>query len=147
MLRALAVVLTNLTRVSGMLGQTSQDRDSIIQALHVLDVLDQTAIPRRIANFAREYLTLLAKSGIVASPSPLKDRYRGTPPPGGHMSNFDDHLPRHTPPIGNFDDHLSQPTPMMVYNGAMMNGFTMLQGHDLRPPPAFLPSSYHGRPS
>jgi hypothetical protein len=149
LVRALAVVLTSMTRTIGDERQVSQDRDSIIQALHVLDALDSNAVPRRIANFAREYLTLLAKSGKVAPPSPLKDRFQGPPPPFGHMSNFDDHLPP-PPAMGNFEDHLHPPPPppqaVPLYHRAPMNGFTMTPGQNLGPAPHFLPSqnmSFH----
>lgn len=150
--RAFAVVLTNLTRLNGMARQTSPDRDSVVQALHVLDALDNNDATRRIANFAREYLTLLAKSGIVEPPSPLNDRYQGTPPPWGEMSNFDTHIPPPPPmSIGNWNDHLpSQSTAMPVYEGTAMNGFTMLNSHDIGQPAPFLPSSnvpFHARPT
>jgi hypothetical protein len=151
MLHALAVILTNLTRTASLARQASEDRDCVVQALHVLDALETNAVPRRIANFTREYLTLLAKSGNVAPPSPLKDRNQGILPPEDHMSNFNDYLPSHMLHISNFNDHLPSQSPLMQSgNGTEMNGFTMVNSHGLGQPTAFLPSLnvhfHEGRP-
>ncbi|KIW07021.1 uncharacterized protein PV09_01915 [Verruconis gallopava] len=155
MLRALAVVLTSLTRTAGISHQTSKDRDAVIQALHVLDSLDNNDVPRRIANFTREYLTLLAKSGRISSLAPLKNRYHGPPSPSEH-SNHDDYLqiPSHFP-FGNFDAHIpSDQSHFQSFSGASYtdateNSFVLVDNHSLGQMPQFIVPDvhFHGGPT
>lgn len=70
LIRALSVTLNHWAQIPLPGRQVSSDRDYVVQALHVLDIMDNDSAIHRIANLMRELFTMLSGPlEITALPS------------------------------------------------------------------------------